>query len=70
MRKNVLNILSFAFLIGLIVFPLESSAKSKKDFKNPTLAKSAGYSVEDVLKVHNIGKLWSATSNYGVYGDP
>ena len=69
MGKNVWRFLFLTLLMELMIFPDESSAKSKKKYQ-PALVKSAGYDVEDVLKVHNIGKLWSATSNYGIYGDP
>ena len=70
MRKNVWRYLFFTLLIGIYMFSGESSARSKKVYKGPVLTKPAGFSVEDVMKVHNIGKLWSATSNYGIYGDP
>ena len=65
MGKNVWRFLFLTLLMELMIFPDESSAKSKKKYQ-PALVKSAGYDVEDVLKVHNIGKLWSATSNYGI----
>lgn len=70
MRRNGWFDSFLILLIGIFLLTGVGLAKSKKDLRSVPFAKPAGYAVEDVLKVHNIGKLWSATSNYGVYGDP
>ena len=67
MRKRTTAFLFIALAVGLLICPNGSSAKSKKERQD---SQTAEFQVEDVLKVHNIGKLWSAVGNYGVYGDP
>ncbi len=57
-------------MVGLFATSSFTYGKSKKEYNGPPSLKATGFSVEDVLKVHNIGKLWTATTNYGVYGDP
>ena len=69
------KIIVFLIFICFAFFSSESLAKNKKKLDNqkanlPALQKTTGFAVEDALKVHNIGKLWTAVSNYGVYGDP
>lgn len=69
MKQKKAKNLFLVIVVSLFIFYGYNLAKSKKDY-GAVLTKPAGYAVEDVLKVINIGKLWSATSNYGVYGDP
>lgn len=70
MSKNIWSISLFTLMLSLFAFPNKGIGKTKKNYVKPDLTKEMGYDVDDVLKVHNIGKLWSAIGNYGVYGDP
>ncbi|HJL71817.1 MAG: T9SS type A sorting domain-containing protein [Candidatus Poseidoniia archaeon] len=69
MRKNGGKVLILGLLMTLFLVPPDSLGKSKKKVHFPFF-RETGYDVDDVLKVHNIGKLWTAVGNYGVYGDP
>ncbi|MBE9509437.1 MAG: T9SS type A sorting domain-containing protein [Bacteroidetes bacterium] len=74
--KEICNkILIFTIFISLIFYTNDTIAKSKKKIENQeaeisVIKKTAGFTVQDAMKIHNIGKVWTAASNYGVYGDP
>lgn len=61
--------LSIIFLAAIILYPNSGLSRSKKDSPPLSLPKTTA-EIDDAMKVHNIGKLWTATSNYGVFGDP
>ncbi len=60
------------FLIVILILALSSSflfARNKQEAVDMKLGKVAARSPEE-YKVHKVGKVWTAISNFGNYGDP
>ena len=65
MLKSIASLLSIIFLLAVSV-----QARTKHVRKDISSLSSKGERPEPSYKVHNIGRVWSAVSNMGTYGDP
>jgi len=62
----------YKLLTVLLALALSTSflfARNKQEVVEMKLGKPTARPIEE-FKVHNVGKVWTATSNYGNYGDP
>jgi len=62
---------SIALLLSILSFSIVSvQAKTQHTSKAYTSLSSKGRRPEISYRVHKIGRVWSAVSNFGSYGDP